>query len=89
MLSGIANNLSWGACGYGAYLASIPVSGVTTSSIVQSTLTSVSNSEKNILDSLNAWLVNSYCDNEHIYFLIAAEPTQPQNFPIAWVIIKE
>ena len=86
--SGIASGLNWSTAGpSGTYLSSVSVPGLTASSIVTASVT-YANGVVNTTDALNSWLVSTYTGANQINFQVAAQPTTPASFCIAWQVLK-
>lgn len=85
--SGIASGLTWVAGPSSTYLSSVTIPGLTASSIVSASVT-YANGVVNTTDALNSWLVSTYTGANQINFQVAAQPTTPASFCIAWQVLK-
>ena len=85
--AGIANNLTWAAYTggglTGAYSASIQVPGVTAFSVVSANIISGTGG-----DAATSWLICTPTASNTISFVVAANPTAPANFKIAWGVLQ-
>ena len=82
----IVNGLEWTQIGSSNfYTASHNRNGITNNSKIQAQIVV---NESNVDDAYGAWLLSVYPESNSINFIVAANPQNPNNFPILFQILN-